>query len=77
MSYARRRVGGSDVYVYDDGNFFRCESCSLLPGHTTFFCKTPLEMMLHLDEHRKVGHCIENKTFRLLLDEYLEHTKAV
>lgn len=66
MSYARFGWGGSDVYIYlDVGGYLCCCGCVL---DKPWRYDTTAEMLAHLDEHRRAGHCVP--------DDCVEELKA-
>ncbi len=57
MSYARKGLDGSSVYVYATGNDWRCHGCALAgAGHVV--CESPADMVAHLERHRAAGHAV-------------------
>lgn len=78
MSYCRFAWDGSDVYVFFNGdNEFECCACRLkgcLAG--SFICKTEKQMIKHLLEHRKKGHCVPQESINRLLEELEQKQKV-
>ena len=71
MSYCRFAWDGSDVYVFgNQDDMFECCGCSLKGG--IFTCKTEKEMITHLLEHRKKGHCVPQEAIDRLEREMKE-----
>lgn len=61
MSYARHGVFGSDVYVYH-GDGLHCCEC-LIDDGGQYDTDEWAEMIAHLKEHVKHGHCVPQRTF--------------
>lgn len=75
MSYARKGLDGSDVYVYSDGEIYICHECLLLPAtslvETGFerqhsFEPYPGDMIVHLEKHRAAGHTVPESAIERL-----------
>lgn len=76
MSYARFRAGISDVYVYHHyQGFIECCGCGLTPPDSNemfgfFEAHTAREILGHLEDHRKAGDLVPDKTFERIKEEY-------
>ena len=69
MSYCRFGSGGSDVYVYrDSGGKVHCCMCSL-DDDCCLVVDGPREMIAHLREHQKAGHCVPAAALQRLESE--------
>lgn len=74
MSYCRFAWDGSDVYVFFNGdNEFECCACRLAGN---FVCKTEKQMIKHLSEHRKKGHCVPQEAIDRLSEELEQKQKV-
>lgn len=64
MSYARRGVDGSDVYVFFSSDYkLECCACQLpsTPSRS-FTTSTTADMLAHLADHLIVGHVVLDDT---------------
>ena len=69
MSYARKGLDGSDVYVYATGYDWVCHDCSLV-GAGNVHCDSPSDMLVHLEVHTAPGeHVPRAATARLETDD--------
>lgn len=69
MSYARKGLDGSDVYVYATGYDWVCHGCSLV-GAGNVHCDAPSDMLTHLAIHVARGdHVPRAATDRLATDD--------
>jgi len=69
MSYARKGLHGSDVYVYATGNDWVCHECSLA-GAGSVHCTSSEDMIHHLTIHGARGEEVPRAAFeRLETDE--------
>jgi hypothetical protein len=57
VSYARKGLDGSDVYVFATGDDWVCHECSLARAGDVR-CDTPLMMLTHLQAHIDCGHTV-------------------
>ena len=58
MSYCRFAWDNSDVYVFGNAEgYIECCGCKLSDSRE-FQCKRAADMIVHLQEHRKAGHCV-------------------
>ena len=75
MSYARFGADGSDVYVFfNTGGYFECCACRLAkPDLMTMVAE---EMAVHLQEHRKAGHCVPQSCIERILEHAFECEKC-
>lgn len=77
MSYARKGLDGSDVYVYYNGNHYVCQDCSIWPRSSLrkrgieyiWTCETAAVMAKHLEAHRAAGECVPEHALERLRDE--------
>jgi len=67
MSIVRWGVDGSDVYIYSvEEGIWECCACKA-PGAKENFRGNEVEMLTHLDNHRKKGDCVPD-----WVDEYFK-----
>lgn len=57
MSYARKGLDGSDVYVYATPNGWVCHGCRLAVAGAVH-CTDRTEMIDHLRAHETAGHAV-------------------
>lgn len=82
MSYARFSAT-SDVYVYEHvGGFIECCGCGLTEPDEYedfgfFHAKTPREMLIHLDEHKKIGDQVPERCYAAIITEYEDLDKEI
>ncbi len=67
MIYCRKGLRGSDVYVYPSSDGLECCDCSLFSGAYSTCMRS--EMIKHLEEHRRSGHCVPQDVFERLKRE--------
>lgn len=69
MSYAKKGLDGSDVYVYATGYDWICQECPLV-GAGNVHCDSPSDMLRHLAAHQARGHHVPRAAFaRLATDD--------
>jgi hypothetical protein len=81
MSYARKGLDGSEVYVYASWrgrqtpapDVWICHDCALagaIPaGEAHLYCSTPHAMLTHLMRHRDAGHTVPDAAIERLRRE--------
>lgn len=57
MSYARKGLDASDVYVYATGDDWVCHGCTLAVAGNVH-CDSPGAMVTHLEAHTAAGHTV-------------------
>lgn len=69
MSYARFGWEGSDVYVYSDvRGYLLCCACIMADKpFDGYEAHRTAQMVEHLEEHRRRGHCVPQETIDDLL----------
>ena len=66
MSYCRKNMADSDVYVYRHETGITCNGCDLRGGYDIICVDTPGEMLDHLLDHTERGDMVpERATERL------------
>ncbi len=68
MSYVRKGLNGSDVYVWSDGICYVCQECDI-NGAMNYVAYTPSEMIEHLMEHRSNGYNVPDSAIEKLKNE--------
>ena len=76
MSYARMG-NDSDVYVYDNGLFFICCACRLLPVPNSeifeeYMTESLVELSEHLKRHEEEKHKVPKYAWARINEELLE-----
>lgn len=69
MSYARKGLDGSHVYVFPTGRSIICHECSLEPDAASVECRTPDEMLGHLAHHLAIGETVPRAAIERLVRE--------
>jgi hypothetical protein len=68
VSYARKGLEGSDVYVWTNGPLWFCQECDLLTGGT-YECRSAAAMLAHMRDHRAAGHAVPDAALARLEGE--------
>lgn len=68
MSYCRRGLDGSDVYIYPAVDYIVCDRCSL-HGGSTHQERDAAGMLEHALEHRAAGHHVPDAAVERLRRE--------
>lgn len=69
MSYARKGLDGSHVYVFGDGKRLHCHECSLDPTGGHFISHSPDAMLGHLARHVAIGEVVPAAAIARLVRE--------
>lgn len=77
MSYARKGLDGSDVYVWTDGRHpgegqIHCQDCPLLGGPVDVVTSSQARMLVHLEQHLAAGHRVPETALARLRREWAE-----